>query len=141
MNRNRLVDREVAGAGALHQLERVKHRQVGGVVAAEFQHVQKLDQTTPVVVHVRCLQRRAHGAVVLGALRAVLAQQLLQRLLATRHSRIHHPANNVVGTVDGGLGDREQNVLFAAHLLERVRQLLRDPAARRDKRVARIFLP
>lgn len=127
MDRDFVIDREVAGAGsgvAFHQLEGVEHRAVGVVVAAELERLQQIDQPAAVVVRVRRLQRRPHRAVVLGALRPVLVHQPLQCLLPTRDRRIHHGTDGVVGVIDRGFGDREQDVLLAAHLLERVRQLL-----------------
>jgi hypothetical protein len=57
-------------------------RPVGGVVAAELQHVEQLDQAAAVVAGVRGLQRGLHRTPVHRPLGFVLMNQLAQRLLA-----------------------------------------------------------
>jgi hypothetical protein len=109
----------------LQQLHRVHHRPVGSVVTSEAQCVQQRRQHLPVV--------RAVGGVQSGAdlgfehllVRLRLGHQLTQRLLT--HHREQGPADDLVGLVDGGRRQLEEDALLAADLLQLGRQLLLHP--------------
>lgn len=85
MGRNALSQRvvgQVAGLGVPgDQRQRVDHRPVGRVAAAELQHFQERDQSAPVMLGVGSLQRGLHRAPIQRALRLELMNQLSQRLL------------------------------------------------------------
>jgi hypothetical protein len=111
---------------AREQLERVDHGPVGGVVAAELQRRDQLRQPTPVVIGVRGAQHRPDALVkrVLGRFRFV--DQITQGALGNDWEQ--RAADRLVRMLDGGLGEREQDALLAAHALEVIDKLLLDPA-------------
>jgi hypothetical protein len=93
---------------------------------SELQHLEQLDQTAAVVVGVGRLQRGLHGPAVHRAFGLELVDELAQGLLAAGHRRVDDLADGVVGPIERGLGDREQQVLLAGDPFERVDQFLGD---------------
>jgi len=132
MRRDSLIERVVGQVPRLgvaaDERQRVDHRSMRGVVAAELEDLQQGDQAAAVVTGVGGPQRGLHRAPVQRPLRLVLVHQLAQRLLAAGHRREDHLADRVVGLRESGFGDREQNVLLARHPPERVDQLVVHPA-------------
>ena len=106
------------------QRQGVEHRPVGGVVRTELQHLEQVDQASPVVVAVGGLQRGLHRPPVHRALGLVLVDQLPQCLLPTGDRGEHHRTDRFVGCAHARFGDGEQDVLLAGHPFERVHQLL-----------------
>ena len=121
------------------QLQGVEHRVVGGVVAAELQHVQQFDQPGPVVVRVRRLQRSLHRALIRRARRLEFGHQVPQHLLR-RDGNTGVPDQPVPG-IYGRLSHAEQQVLLAGDPPKLLDQLLGhlhldtgvDPMHRRDQ--------
>ncbi len=95
---------------------------MGGVGRLEGEHIEEFDQPAPVVVGVAGLQGGLHGAPVGGPRRLVLADQVVEGLLAD--DRVQGVTHNLVGMVDSGLGQPEQDVLLAPDPSELVDQFL-----------------
>jgi len=133
------VDRDGVGVGeepglAVHagvagqQRERRHHRAVGGVVAAKLQRSEQRRQHPSVVVGVRAAQHGADSGLEGVLVGLGLAHQLAQGLPPDH--REQRRADGVVGMVDGGLGEAEQDRFLAADPAQVLGQLALDAAVR-----------
>ena len=95
------------------QAQRLHHRAVGGVVAAELRRAEKGGQHLAVVMRVRRAQHHPHPGLEGALIGLGLANQLAQRLLG--HHRIQRPAHQLVGMLNGGLGQPEQDPFLTAN--------------------------
>ncbi len=107
------ADLAVHAGVADQQLQRLHHRPVGGVVAAELQRRQQRRQHPPIVIRVRRAQHSAHTSLEHLLVGLGLTHQIPQRLLPDH--RKQRLTNDVVGMVDRGLGQLEQDALLASH--------------------------
>ena len=113
-----------------------------GVVGAELEHAEQPDQPAAVVVAVGRLEHLALLTLILGALLAVLRDEILQRRLAADDGE-DHLADRVVRGPQRRLGDLAQQRLLAGHALEVLDELgddlllgaRVDPMHRRDQQL------
>ena len=125
----RVVEHDAFTVGvAAQQFERFHQRPVRGVVAAELERLKHGWEHPAVVVAVGGAQHLAHLRPERLIVRLRLAHQLPQRLLAD--DREDRAADRVVGMLDRGAGEREQNPALPAHRFEIGDQLLLDAIVR-----------
>ena len=107
---------------AAQQLKRVHQRPIHGVVAPELQRLEHRREHPAVVVAVGGAQHFAYLRPERPIVRLRLTHEVSQRLLPD--DREDRPADRVVGMLDRGIGEREQNPALTAHRLQIGDQLL-----------------
>jgi hypothetical protein len=98
---------------ALQEREGVDHGPVRGVVAAKLKRREQLRQHPAVVARVGGVQHRPHARPERPVVGLGFADEVTQRLLAD--DGVDRLPDGLLGLADGGLGDREQQTLLAAH--------------------------
>jgi hypothetical protein len=111
-----VVDHPFAMRVAAQQLKRLHQRPVRGVVAPELERLKYGWEHPAVVVAVGGAQHLAHLRLERPIVRLRLTHQLPQRLLP--NDRKDRAADRVVGMLDRGASEREQDPALAAHRFE-----------------------